>query len=74
MNTLTGHYALLQLSPLPDSEEVVNVGVYLLCPQAGWAELACSPELPSRARAMFPICQSGSTPWRWSNWLRNWRR
>lgn len=54
MNTLTGHYALLQLSPLPDSEEVVNVGVYLLCPQAGWAELTSLPELPSRARAMFP--------------------
>ena len=54
MSTQTGYYALLQLSPQPDSEEAVNVGVYLLCPQAGWAELASLPELPGRARAMFP--------------------
>lgn len=54
MSTLTGYYALLQLSPQPDSEEVVDVGVYLLCPQADWAELASLPELPSWARAMFP--------------------
>jgi hypothetical protein len=54
------NYALLRYLPYPETEEFVNVGVLISCLQPCLLDFKEEPEMPARAKALFPLQDAGA--------------